>query len=324
MNSRLQALIDRGYSKEDVIRLSSFTEDDLNYAVIFAFKHLSEGCQKVLNPKTIYIGGQPGSGKTVLSMELKNMYKNYVEIGIDNYRMYHPNYLRIEKCIKKYWEGKHESVNSSPGNDIADFTHFFAGAMTDRLIELCSKADDRGLSFNILMEWGMREPYGPLKTMADLKKKGYDNIVLFLTTPGHLSYDACKLRADVMKNSKRIIRKVPKSFHDLCISTLPMSVDTIYESGFDMDIIDYMALVSRDGKTLWDNNYGDKPGKIYEEILLGKKNNTYNDENKAMIGNEKEMIGLEASKEKLNKIKDIVLLIDQSMLVSNSVKTKNS
>ena len=136
MNSRLQALIDRGYSKEEVIRLSSFTEEDLNYAVMSAFKHLVQGCEKVFQPKTIYIGGQPGSGKTVLSMELKNTYKNYVEIGIDNYRMYHPNYLEIEKVIKDFWEDKTPSVNSTPGNDIADFTHYFAGAMTDKLIEM--------------------------------------------------------------------------------------------------------------------------------------------------------------------------------------------
>ena len=112
--------------------------------------------------------------------------------------------------------------------------------------------------------------------MSDLKIKGYDNVVLFLTTPGHLSYEACNLRSDVMKDSKRIIRKVPKYFHDLCVSTLPKSVDTIYESGFDTDVIDYMALVSRDGKILWDNNSKVNPSVVYEEMLSSKKNNDRN------------------------------------------------
>ena len=58
-----------------------------------------------------------------------------MEIGIDNYRMYHPSYLEIEKVIKEFWKNKEETINSSPGNDIADFTHYFAGAMTDRLME---------------------------------------------------------------------------------------------------------------------------------------------------------------------------------------------
>ena len=312
MNSRLQALIDRGYSRDDVINLASYTKDDLNYAVMAAFKHLTQGCQKVLNPKTIYIGGQPGSGKTILSMELKNSLKNYVEIGIDNYRMYHPNYLEIEKCIKKYWVGKTETLDSSPGNDIADFTHMFAGAVTDELIKMCSMIDEKGYAFNILMEWGMREPYGPLQTMSDLKTKGYDNIVLFLATPGYLSYDACNLRADVMKNSERIIRKVPRYFHDLCVSTLPKSVDTIYDEGVKTDIVDYMAIVSRDGKTLWDNNHKEKPGVLYEKKLSEERTLEYNDKFKAIVGNDKEMIGLELSKERLNEIKDIVLFFEQS------------
>ncbi len=323
MNSRLQSLIDRGYSYEDVITLSSYTEDDLNYAVMAAFKHLTQGCEKVSEPKTIYIGGQPGSGKTVLSMELKNSMKNYVEIGIDNYRMYHPNYLKIEECIRKYWKGKKESINGSPGNDIADFTHMFAGAVTDKLIELCSLVDENGYAFNILMEWGMREPYGPLQTMSDLKIKGYDNIVLFLATPGYLSYDACNLRSDVMKNSKRIIRKVPKYFHDLCVNTLPKSVDKIYELGFKDSVIDYMAIVSRDGRVLWDNNSKEMPGQVYEEKLSEERTKHYNDEIRAIVGNNREMIGLQASKERLNKIKDIVLLFDHKTILGDCVAKRN-
>lgn len=324
MNSRLQALIDRGYSQDDVMRLSSVTEEELEYASKKAFEHITKGCQKVEKPKTIYIGGQPGCGKTVLSMELKNTLGNYAEIGIDNYRMYHPHYLEIEKCIRKHWDGKKETQNDSPGNDIADFTHLFAGAVTDRLISLCTEADKTKKAYNILMEWGMREPKGPLETMKELKEKGYDNIVLFIATPSNLSYHACTVRANVMKHSKRIIRKVPKNFHDLCISTLPASIDKIYEEGYYSNIIDYMAIISRKGNVLWDCHHKGKPGDVYEEQLSKNKTQGTNDELKAITNNMKEMVGILHQKEQLNQIKDIVLLYNQNLLTNPNVKNKSA
>lgn len=266
MHSRLVSLIERGYSVDDVVNLSTYTETELNEAVDMAFKHIVRNCTPVEDKTAIFVGGQPGCGKTVLSMELKNKIGNAVEIGIDNYRMYHPRYLEMEKCIRKHWENKNENINDTPGNDIADFTHVFAGAMTDKLMEKCSK-----LGYNLILEWGMREPTGPLKSMEDFKNIGYNNLVLFVSTYKDLSYHACELRADVMKDSLRIIRKVPKSFHDHCVETLPDSVNYIYKVGFEKDIIDYMMLITRDGKMIWDNKSNELPGDIYSNYL-----NNYN------------------------------------------------
>ena len=153
MHSRLLSLIERGYSIDEVVNLSTYTDDELNMAVEFAFEHISKNCVPVDDKIAIFVGGQPGCGKTILSMELKNRINNIVEIGIDNYRMYHPKYLEMEKCIRNHWKDKKENINDTPGNDIADFTHVFAGAMTDKLIEKCST-----LGYNLILEWGMREP----------------------------------------------------------------------------------------------------------------------------------------------------------------------
>lgn len=273
MHNRLLSLIERGYSIDDVVNLSTYTDEELDNAVDDAFNHISKNCFSVDDRIAIFIGGQPGSGKTILSMELKEKIGNAVEIGIDNYRMYHPRYLEMEKCIKKHWENRQENINDTPGNDIADFTHVFAGAMTDKLIEKCSI-----MGYNIILEWGMREPLGPLKTMADFKNKNYNNLVLFVAAHKDLSYHACELRSQVMKNSMRIIRKVPKSFHDHCVNTLPSSVDYIYKYGFEANVIDGMFLVTRDGNVLWNDKLNTLPGKIYSNFVnnssyLDKVNN---------------------------------------------------
>ena len=262
MNSRLEALINRGYSRDVVENIAVFTEQELAYASECAFKHISRNCTPVNNPNAIFIGGQPGCGKTIMSMNLKNEIRNAIEIGIDNYRMYHPRYLEIEKVIRNFWKDKKETVNDTPGNDIADFTHFFAGAMTDKLIEM-----GKDKSYNLLLEWGMREPKGPLNTMKQLKENGYTNIVLFVSTHKDLSYQACNLRSEVMKNSKHIIRRVPQSFHDLCINTLPESINEIYENGYKKNLINYMALVTRNNKIIWDIKHSKLPGEVYKNVL---------------------------------------------------------
>lgn len=303
MNSRLEALINRGYSRDLVLRLASFTDEELEYASRCAFNHISRNCSKVNKPSAIFIGGQPGSGKTVMSMKLKNEVKNAVEIGIDNYRMYHPNYLQIEKVIKNYWKDKTPSINSTPGNDIADFTHYFAGAMTDKLIEM-----GKNNNYNLLLEWGMREPNGPLNCMRELKEKGYNNVVLFVCSNKNLSYEACTLRADIMKNTSRIIRKVPKDFHDYCVETLPDSVNKIYKEGFKNNLIDYMCLVTRDNEVIWDNKIQNQnPGELYNYYIntklnkMGKNNllvalkTTYNE----MSGLREEIDSLEKTKQEI-------------------------
>lgn len=314
MNSRLEALIKRGYSKELVEELALFTNEELEYASFYAFKHISRGCIPVSNPTAFFIGGQPGSGKTVMSMNLKNELKNSIEIGIDNYRMYHPRYLEIEKCIKEHWKNREETINDTPGNDIADFTHFFAGAMTDKLIEM-----GKNNKYNMLLEWGMREPNGPLKCMEDLKTSNYNNIVLFVATNKEVSYQACSLRTHIMKDSKHIIRKVPKSFHDYSVSTLPDSINQIYNVGKDKNIIDYMAIVNRNNEIVWDNKLIELPGTVYYNYL---NNQDYIDKNNSLFAlktNERELEGLEIND--LKGIKEFITYIDPEILnEKNTVK----
>ena len=309
MNSRLQALIDRGYDKDTVIRLASFTSEELEYASEHAFEHITRNCHSVDNPFAIFIGGQPGCGKTVLSMNIKNSLGNTIEIGIDNYRMYHPRYLEIEKCIKDFWKNKIESENDSPGNDIADFTHYFAGAMTDKLIEMGMRNN-----YNLLLEWGMREPTVPLRTMKILKGSHYKNIVLFVSTHKEISYDACNLRSDVMNSSMHIIRKVPKSFHDLCVDALPDSINKIYIEGYKNNIIDYMAILSRNNELIWDDKKNELPGDVYMRCLNDYKFYSSNDSEIAFKTNKKEMEGLQSDIHKLNMLKEELVYINPTII----------
>lgn len=315
MNSRLEALVNRGYPKEVVERLATYTEEELKYASECAFEHISKNCIPVKNPSAIFIGGQPGSGKTVMSMNLKNKIGNAIEIGIDNYRMYHHRYLEMEKCIKEHWKNRKETENDTPGNDIADFTHLFAGAMTDKLIEM-----GKNSNYNLLLEWGMREPKGPLNCMKELKQKNYNNIVLFVAIYKDISYKACELRANIMKDNRHIIRKVPKNFHDFSVSTLPSSVDEIYNIGYSNKVIDYMALVTRDNNVIWDDKSKESPGNIYNKCLNDNAfiKNRENSFSVAIKTNEREMEGLKNNIQELNDLKQEIIYIHPQVFDINS------
>ena len=290
MNSRLEALVNRGYDASLVLALASYTDEELKFASECAFEHISRDCESVDNPSAVFIGGQPGSGKTVVSMKLKNKFENAVQIGIDNYRMYHPRYLEMEECIKRHWVNRVETENDTPGNDIADFTHLFAGAMTDELIDMA-----KNKKYNLLLEWGMREPNGPLNCMKMLKDNEYKNTVLFVSTPKEVSYSACKLRTGVFFKNNHIIRNVPKSFHDYSVSTLPDSIDEIYKTGYSTGIVDYMAIISRNDEILWDDRMMTNPGAVFNDYVNGNVYDSIhiNDVNLAVASNFMECIGLD-------------------------------
>lgn len=290
MNSRLQSLIDRGYDENDVISISYFSKEDLDVLSDIALSKAALGCLNETHPVALFIGGQPGCGKTTFSFNLKNKYNNLVEIGIDNYRMYHPNYLVMEECIKKHWENRIPNENDTPGNDIADFTHEFSGQMTDEIIR---KAVEK--RYNLAIEWSMREPTEPLKTMIDMKQKGYDISTMFLAVDKETSMEACNIRNEVMNSHDRITRRIPTSFHELCINTLPDAVDYLYENGYKKGIIDKFNIISRNFNKLWDENSRKNPGQVYLETLNNQMNDSNNFNNKfySEIAYQKEIEGLD-------------------------------
>ena len=273
---REKELIKRGYSQETVERLTSF---DMAYAERIAAKlseELSKGCTKSDNPCAIYIGGQPGCGKTTALRKIKKEWENnnvICIIGLDNYRVFHPNYKLMEQEINKKWEGKQETDNESKGNDIADLTSNFAGTITDLIInELSDK------KYNIAIEWGMRSPLAPLETMESLKDKGYTNKVRFIIVDKETSKEACKIRDDILNNSEIILRRIPNYFHDDAINSLPYSAEQIFIEGvLNKKIIDEFTLIDRDGNILWDKNTDKKLTDTYIYHLNNKTSKYIND-----------------------------------------------
>lgn len=264
MQERELDLINRGYDKNLVEALCNYTEDDVNNTALKIFKEISRNCSPNDRPRCIFVGGQPGSGKSTRIDEITNNFSNnIIVIDMDLYREFHPNYKWIIDAINKHWENRKINDDDSPGNDLADFTHQFAGVVSDKLGKLASEVIN-GEAYNIAVEWGMREPYAPLDTIMDMHNKGYYCEVIFIAVHKDESFISCNYR-DLSK--EELVRRVSKSFHEKCIKELPISAKTIYEEGMKRGIIDSFRIVDRNNNILWNERSDSDLYDVYYKYL---------------------------------------------------------
>ena len=79
--------------EELVKNLNTYTEVDINNVALNEFKKASFNCDVINNPTCIIVGGQPGSGKSTRINEIIDSFdNNIIDINMDLYREYHPNY----------------------------------------------------------------------------------------------------------------------------------------------------------------------------------------------------------------------------------------
>lgn len=72
----------------------NFSEKDINNAVKFYEKILLSQYNATKDKKAIFIGGQLGAGKSVVSEKI-NEKKDYIPIDIDSFRNRHPSLNEI-------------------------------------------------------------------------------------------------------------------------------------------------------------------------------------------------------------------------------------
>ena len=262
---RERSLIERGYDENFIVSISEFSEDEVNNVAMKIFKEISINCDVTDKPRCIFVGGQPGSGKSTRIDEITNNFSsNIIVVDMDLYRSYHPKYEWIIDAINKHWKNREITSDDSPGNDLADFTHQFAGKVSDKLVDLASEIIN-GEAYNMVIEWGMRKPDMPLETINKLHEKGYYVEVVFIAVKKEESLQSCNYRDS--QTDSDIIRRVSKTFHDLCIKELPVSAKTIFNEGTSKGIINSFKLVDRNNNVLWDKNSNEDLYEVYYNYL---------------------------------------------------------
>lgn len=175
-------------------------------------------------PKGYVLGGQPGAGKSNLIslVEIENK-GNVLIVNGDEFRKYHPQFDEIQE---RY------------GKDAPKHTAEFAGKMTGRVIE---KALEN--KFNLVVEGTFRTAETPLKTLSDMKQKGYSTSVHIMTTSAEVSWKSTLERYEKMLAAGEAPRYTDKAHHDKVVAELPKNADTVFQSG----IADNFRVYSRSG-----------------------------------------------------------------------------
>ncbi len=209
-----------------------FTAEDIKKAVQLELQKIKE---PDFQKHAIMIIGQPAAGKSILT---KEYISNHINIDADDYRIYHPNYLKI---------------NQEQGIDAPDYTSEFSGKVCEKLIE---ETTNQGL--NIIIQGTGRNYLTVKNTAESLIKKGYTVDLKVISCPIELStvsiykryYELQKIhengRFSNLAHSKKVIENLPKNLDKL-------HNDAIFKS---------IEIIDRNKSILWNETEQIKPSRI--------------------------------------------------------------
>ena len=176
-------------------------------------------------PKAIILGGQSGSGKSLLHDLLG---KNAIVINGDKYRSQHPYSAELDNIYGK------ESVS---------YKGQFSNRMVEALIEYLSSK-----KYNLIIEGTLRTADIPSATATLLKGKGYNVELSIMAVKPYLSYLSTIVRYySLLKESSPARYTSPKA-HDDIVAKLIDNAEQLYRS----NIFDNFRIFDRNINTIFD------------------------------------------------------------------------
>ncbi len=219
-----------------------YTKEEFQNSFNNVFKEITKNKSIEKNPIAYFIGGQPGSGKTMLADMLMEKDENIVYINGDEYRKYHPRYKEI---VEKY------------GKDAAIYTQKFSSEIIENLIE--NLGDKK---YNLIIEGTLRTSEVPVKSAKALQKKGYQTDLHIIAVKPEMSYLGTLLRYEGMLACGLFARMTPKEHHDMVVKSISSNIKAIDESKVFRNTFVY----NREKEVLFDSTKGDKnPENVIEK-----------------------------------------------------------
>jgi UDP-N-acetylglucosamine kinase len=201
----------------------------------------------------LFLGGQPGSGKSNFYSQDNNL-NGYIVIDGDKYRSFHPEYENIVKYdLDNYVERTQPFVNFC-------------------IEKLISNLSDEG--YNLIIEGTLRDPDVPLSTCRSLVEKGYRADLYVMAVDACISWQSTINRADLMIDLKETPRLVPIDKYNVIVNNLPENLRKIETSGLFSSI----RVIDRDNKILYPNSRGISASETLKKVLNLEKWNQAFDE----------------------------------------------
>ena len=166
------------------------------------------------SPRAILLGGQPGSGKSVLAahaaQELRHQ-EGVVVIDADRMRERHPDYKRLSI---------EDPINA------ADRTHKVAGSWAQRLTDE-AMAGKR----NLVIDGTMRKPEAVRDLSEQLRANGYRIEARVMAVRPEVSLTRAQLRFEQQIEARGYGRNVNEAQHDAAFRGLSRTIVTLERDG---------------------------------------------------------------------------------------------
>lgn len=226
-------------------KLTSFTEEEFQKAFQLIYQDAIAKAVPKEQKCVIFLGGQPGSGKSQFYKQDDSL-RNYIVIDGDTYRKYHPN---------------HELIKQQPIQDYAELTQPFVNRCVERMIDRLS--DD---SYNIIIEGTLRNPDTTINTCNKLKDKGYNTSLYIVAVSAVEAWNSTINRSKLLEEMHEVPREVPFEKYDYIVHNLPSSVDKIEKT----KCFDDLYIVDRNYHILYPNHFYSASEVMEQSLRLGE------------------------------------------------------
>lgn len=228
-------------SGADFSDISDFSEAELERELERFYNLYKFGKTPSAKPAAYLLGGQSGSGKSVLHHIFFDRDANLIVIDGDRFRERHPRFREIQARF---------------GNEAANYTQPFVNKMVEALTERLS-----GEGCGLIIEGTCRSASVPLKTCELLKGKGYAVTLAVMCTSKEKAWNSAADRYKEMERRGLMPRAVPRDKYEQTVAALPENISAIWRSRAFDDIL----LFNRSGEQMY--SLKDRPERDPGEIF---------------------------------------------------------
>lgn len=186
------------------------------------------------NHAVLFLGGQPGAGKSFF-YQIDDNFSDYIVINGDQYRKFHPYYDEMVRYDRER---------------LPELTQPFVNRMVEGLIDKLSSE-----GYNLIIEGTLREADVPVRTGKMLKEKGYRTELYVIACDARKSWESTIKRAKLMQEMGEVPRIVPIAKYDYIVGHICENLKMIEVSG----CMDQITVLGRDSEIFWRDGQGISP-----------------------------------------------------------------
>lgn len=187
--------------------MKNYTDEEFKEKLDLIIANYKSSYVSQEKPKAVFLGGQPGAGKSALE-NMINIKGDFASISGDDFRKYHPHFDEFNKLY---------------GQNSSEYTQEWAGKMVEALIKEAKKE-----KWNVIIEGTLRTSSLPIRDGKAFQEAGYSVELCIVAVKPEKSRLGTLQRYEEMLEKGRVPRMTPKFHHDLVVNNIANNLNDIY------------------------------------------------------------------------------------------------